>query len=103
MTDQPFLVPSGNINDLLAMGERLQEAATGRAIHNVFDDGGYKELLLLTLFTLSKLDRVGDDAEDAQGRRYEIKTVARVSAAGKRKTCLSVTTEHTLTKANLDR
>jgi len=46
---------------------------------------------------------VGDDAQDSQGRRYEIKTVARVAASGKRKTSLSVTTEHTLTKANLAR
>lgn len=103
MSDQPILVPSGNIEELLDLGARLQQAASEHRIHNVFDDGGYKELLLLTLFNLAKLDRVGDDAEDEQGRRYEIKTVARVSARGIRKSSLSITTEHTLTKANLDR
>jgi hypothetical protein len=100
---RPLLVPSGDISLLLEMGAGLQRSASVHRIHNVFDDGGYKELLLLTLFDLKKLDRVGDDAEDDQGRTYEIKTVARVSSAGKRKTSLSVTTEHTLTKANLAR
>jgi len=105
VTDEqrPPLVPSGDISLLLEMGERLQQSATRHQIHNVFDDGGYKELLLLTLFNLKKLDRVGDDAEDELGRRYEIKTVARVAASGKRKTSLAITTEHTLTKTNLAR
>ncbi len=71
--------------------------------HNVFDDGGYKELILLRLFNLRKLAREGHDAVDVHGRFYEIKTVARVGSSGKRKTTLGVTTEHTLTKANIDR
>lgn len=99
----PVLVPTGDIAHLLARGTEIQAAATLRGIHNVFDDGGYKELLLLGLFNLRKLDREGDDAEDAVGRRYEMKTVARVSSVGTRKTSLSVTTEHTLTQANIDR
>src|SRR6266511_4810199 len=45
----------------------------------------------------------GHDAVDANGRYYEIKTAARVSSSGKRKTSLGVTTEHTLTKANIER
>lgn len=85
------------------LGIEMQAEASRHEIHNVFDDGGYKELILLRLFNLRKLDRVGDDAQDAEGRRYEIKTVARVASSGKRKPSLSVTTEHTLTKANLDR
>jgi hypothetical protein len=88
---------------VVELGIRLQEAASEHAIHNVFDDGGYKELILLRLFNLRKLHREGDDAEDEQGRRYEIKTVARISSKGERKTSLSVTTEHTLTLANIDR
>jgi hypothetical protein len=99
----PRLVPTGDIRPIVEMGVKLQEVASAHEIHNVFDDNGYKELLLLTLFGLKKLRREGDDAEDAQGRRYEIKTVARVSAAGERKTGLEITTEHTLTKANLAR
>jgi hypothetical protein len=97
------LTPTGDIRPIIELGISLQKAGTARHIHNVFDDGGYKELLLLTLFNLRKLGREGDDAEDAQGRRYEIKTVARMSSAGVRKKSLGVTTEHTLTHANIAR
>jgi hypothetical protein len=97
------LVPTGDISEILKLGSELQEQATRHQIHNVFDDGGYKELLLLKLFNLTKLDRTGDDAADRHGRRYEIKTVARVAANGKRKNSLSVTTEHTLTLENIRR
>jgi hypothetical protein len=106
MTDPqagPILIPTGDIRPIIELGIRLQERATEHNIHNVFDDGGYKELLLLTLFNLTKLEREGDDAEDAQGRRYEIKTVARMSSKGARKSYLSVTTEHTLTQPNIER
>lgn len=77
--------------------------AAVHGIHNVFDDNGYKDLLLLTLFGLRKLGREGDDAVDAQGRQFETKTVARVSSKGMRKTSLSVTTEHTMNLANIER
>ena len=97
------LTPTGDIGPIIELGIRLQEAATTHDIHNVFDDGGYKELLLMTLFSLRKLGREGDDAEDAEGRRYEIKTVARMSSAGIRKKSLGITTEHTLTHTNIAR
>jgi hypothetical protein len=100
---QPVLQAAGDIDGLLCQGTEIQAAASLRGIHNVFDDGGYKELLMLSLFNLRKLDRGGDDAEDAEGRRYEMKTVARVSSSGARKTSLSVTTEHTLTMTNIAR
>lgn len=103
MTNTPRLVPTGDVREVVELGIRLQEAANQHAIHNVFDDGGYKELILLRLFNLRKLHREGDDAEDDDGRRYEIKTVARISSKGQRKTSLSVTTEHTLTLANINR
>jgi hypothetical protein len=99
----PVLEPTGDIARLLGQGTEIQVEATLRGIHNVFDDGGYKELLMLSLFNLRKLHREGDDAEDAEGRRYEMKTVARVSSSGKRKTNLSITTEHTLTQTNIER
>jgi hypothetical protein len=99
----PHLVPSGDVQSVIELGHRLQEEASKHDLHNVFDDGGYKELLLLRLFSLRKLTREGDDAEDEEGRRYEIKTVARVSSVGVRKNSLSITTEHTLTQANIDR
>jgi hypothetical protein len=100
---QPHLEPTGDVREILELGRRLQAAASDHLIHNVFDDGGYKELLLLRMFNLRKLNREGDDAADDAGRRYEIKTVARVSSAGARKTSLSITTEHTLTQTNIDR
>lgn len=100
---QPILTPTGDVSDLLSLASALQDEATKFGIHNVFDDGGYKEMFMLKLFGLKKLNREGDDAEDAAGRRYEMKTVARVSSAGERKKSLSVTTEHTLTIANINR
>ena len=103
MPEQPRLVPSGDIRPLVEMGFALQTIATEHNIHNVFDDSGYKELLLLRLFNLRKLYREGDDAEDELQRRYEIKTVARVSSTGEVKRSLGVTTEHTLTQANIER
>ncbi|WP_158718677.1 hypothetical protein [Streptomyces griseus] len=88
----------------MELGLQLQSHASAHRIHNVFDDGGYKELLLLELFNLSKAgDRAGNDALDVHGREYEIKTVARISARGERKRSLSVTTEHTLTLENIER
>lgn len=103
MADEPRLVPTGDIRQVVEMGIQLQTVASEHNIHNVFDDSGYKELLILRLFNLRKLYREGDDAEDAQGRRYEMKTVARVSSKGEVKRSLSVTTEHTLTQANIER
>lgn len=100
---QPVLRASGDVSWLLQRGVELQREASKRNIHNVFDDNGYKELFLLTLFDLKKLHREGDDAEDAGGRRYEMKTVGRMSSSGVRKARLGVTTEHTLTLANIQR
>lgn len=103
-TSEPArLIPAGDIRAIVELGAQLQVAASKHNIHNVFDDGGYKELLLLRLFNLTKLEREGDDAIDPDGRRYEIKTVARVSSRGVRKASLQVTTEHTLTLANIER
>ncbi|MFJ6543524.1 hypothetical protein ACIQMP_23155 [Streptomyces sp. NPDC091385] len=99
-----LLRPSGDIREIVQMGLELQQHASGRHIHNVFDDGGYKELLLLELFNLTKGGgRVGNDATDSHGREYEIKTVARVNFKGERKSALQITTEHTLTLENIER
>jgi hypothetical protein len=97
------LSPVGDVTSVVELGAQLQAEASRHGIHNVFDDNGYKELLILRLFDLRKLDRAGDDAEDDVGRRYEIKTVARIDARGNRKKNLSITTEHTLTVENLTR
>ena len=99
----PYLKPVGSIDMLVGYGRALQDMAQVHGIHNVFDDNGYKDLLILTLFGLRKLGRAGDDAVDAQGRQYETKTVARRSAAGVRKESLGITTEHTMTLPNIQR
>ena len=100
---QPILRPVGDVSALMRSGIALQEEATKVGIHNVFDDNGYKDMLVLRLFGLKKLGREGDDAIDSEGRTYETKTVARVSSRGVRKERLGVTTEHTLTLANIRR
>ena len=99
----PVLRPTGDISPLLAQGIDLQAIATERGIHNVFADNGYQELVLLTLFGLRKLRREGNDAADEDGRQYELKTVSRISSDGIPKHSLGVTTEHTLTYANIER
>lgn len=103
MTGEPYLRPVGDIRGLIGYGRALQEMAAVHGIHNVFDDNGYKDLILLTLFGLTKLGREGDDAVDALGRQFETKTVSRMSSKGVRKSVLSITTEHTMTLANIAR
>ena len=100
---RPHVHPTGDANELLAIGRQLQDIASRHAIHNVFSDNGYQELVLLTLFGLKKLRREGNDAIDGDGREYELKTVSRVSSDGEEKQSLAVTTEHTLTQSNIAR
>lgn len=106
MFDEPpirRLSLSGDAEAILELGQQLQVLATEHGIHNVMTDNGYQELVVLTLFGLTKLRREGNDARDAEGREYELKTVGRISADGDRKNSLSITTEHTLTLANIER
>ena len=94
---------TGDADHILELGRELQELSTRHGIHNVMTDNGYQELVVLTLFGLTKLRREGNDARDADGREYELKTVGRISSDGVRKGSLSVTTEHTMTLANIER
>lgn len=105
MQDQPIrrLRVTGEVEHLIKIGTDLQRYATAAGIHNVMTDNGYQELILLTMFGLRKLRREGNDAVDDEGREYELMTVGRTSSDGRRKTSLSVTTEHTLTPANIER
>lgn len=105
MNDQPIrqLRVTGEVEHLIQIGTDLQRYATAAGIHNVMTDNGYQELILLTMFGLKKLRREGNDAVDDQGREYELKTVGRTNSDGRRKTSLSVTTEHTMTNANIAR
>ena len=64
----------GNIDELLVLASKLQKYGTEKDIVSVFDDGGYRELLLATLFGLKlHKGRQGDDAYDEQGQNYELK------------------------------
>lgn len=94
---------TGEVEHLIKIGTDLQRFATAAGIHNVMTDNGYQELILLTMFGLRKLRREGNDAVDDEGREYELKTVGRTSSDGRRKTSLSVTSEHTMTLANIER
>jgi Restriction endonuclease PvuII len=97
------LTPTGDAGQIMELGRQLQELATVHGIHNVMTDNGYQELVVLTLFGLTKMRREGNDARDAEGHEYELKTVGRISADGVLKKTLSITTEHTLTHANIAR
>lgn len=103
--EQPIrrLRVTGEVEHLIKIGTDLQRFATAAGIHNVMTDNGYQELILLTMFGLRKLRREGNDAVDDEGREYELKTVGRTSSDGRRKSSLSVTTEHTMTLANIER
>jgi Restriction endonuclease PvuII len=96
----------GDVSRLVALAHPLEEEANRFNIFNVFDDGGYRTLLLLEMLSMKKAGdgRLGDDACDDQGRTYELKTVNLVSTRGERKDEYpGVTTEHTLTRDNIAR
>lgn len=96
----------GDVSQLVALAHPLEVEANRFGIFNVFDDGGYRTLLLLEMLSLKKagVGRLGDDARDDQHRTYELKTVNLVSMSGEEhKKYPGVTTEHTLTRDNIAR
>lgn len=91
---------------LVALAHPLELEANRLGIFNVFDDGGYRTLLLLEMLGLKKarVGRLGDDACDADGRTFELKTVNLVDTQGREKRSYpGVTTEHTLRAENVRR
>jgi|GEM_PF-5308403 len=86
----------GNVDHLLDMASVLQEEATRENIVSVFDDGGYRELLLTRMFGLRKVaGRGGDDAiDDETGNRYELKTVNLIDTSGNLRRKPGITTCH---------
>ncbi len=85
-----------SIVDILEAARNIQSKADEFGIVSVFDDGGYRELLLLRLLGLTRLPgRGGDDAIDLQnGLQYELKTVNLVNTKGVRRVNPGVTTCH---------
>lgn len=99
------LAISADISHLIELARPLEEAANERGIFNVFDDGGYRTLLLVTMFGLTKpRGRLGDDAMDRFGKSFELKTINLITTTGTERTSYpGVTTEHTLRLKNLAR
>ncbi|MFB4260942.1 hypothetical protein ACE106_17495 [Shouchella clausii] len=81
---------------LLDMANVLQDEATKNNIIHVFDDGGYRELLLTKMFGLQKIaGRHGDDGIDiGTGKQYELKTVNLIDTKGKLRHKPGITTCH---------
>lgn len=97
---------SGEVAHIIELALPLEKLANEHNIFNVFDDGGYRTLVLLTMFGLRKAQtgRLGNDAVDAVGNSYELKTTNLVDTRGLvRRTYPGITTEHTLTQRNIDR
>lgn len=85
---------SGNISELIDIAAKLQKFGTEKNIVSVFDDGGYRELLLATLFGLNlHVGRHGDDVTDSDNN-YEFKTVNLVDTSGKLRKNPGITTCH---------
>lgn len=84
------------IDNLLVLADELQQEADKHNITHVFDDGGYRELLLLRMFGLTKLPgRHGDDGIDSEtGYQYELKTVNLINTKGLRRRNPGITTCH---------
>lgn len=85
-----------DVTYLLKMADVLQNEATKSNIISVFDDGGYRELLLTKMFGLSKVaGRHGDDGVDLEtGNQYELKTVNLIDTKGNLRIRPGITTCH---------
>lgn len=90
-----MLKAKNDINQILDLATALQEIGTANEIVSVFDDGGYRELIMGKLFGLDlHKGRHGDDATDEQGFNYELKTVNLVNTSGKLRKNPGITTCH---------
>lgn len=96
---------SQDVSHLVAMATPLEEEANKIGIFNVFDDGGYRTLLLCTMFGLHVLPgKQGDDAVDSEGHTFELKTVNLKSGSGMfKENYPGVGTAHSLSEANIAR
>jgi len=95
----------GDAARFVELATPIELLANEVGVVNVFDDGGYRTAILLKLFGLTKNPgRLGHDAQDADGNLYELKTVNLIDTRGKpKKSIPSITTEHSLTLANISR
>lgn len=98
---------SRNYNAVLTHARGLEQEALKWGIHNVFEDSGYKTLILVAMFDLRVLSgRQGDDAFDpVTNRTFELKTVNVLDSNGdmKRAASLGVSAGSRLGKHTLAR
>lgn len=96
---------SQDVSHLVGLATPLEEEANKIGIFNVFDDGGYRTLLLCTMFGLHVLPgKLGDDAVDSEGRTFELKTVNLKNGSGLyRGSYPNVGTAHSLSAENIKR
>lgn len=101
---EPVLPIVEGIEHLIDLAQPLEAAAQEAGIPSVFDDGGFRTLLVCRLFGLQALPgKAGHDARCPKGRNFELKTVNLVGTHGQRRVNPGVTTEHTLRQANIER
>jgi len=82
---------------LLPYIRELQRLTSEHGIHDVFQDNGGKLLQVLLVTGLTALPgREGNDAVDAEGHEYEMKSVNRFDVRGRRKSNPQFTTHHHL-------
>lgn len=88
---------ANDIQQYISLAQQLQQEANKYNIFHVFEDGGYKELIMMKMFDLNRLEgRHGDDGVDGKGRRVELKTVNLVNTRGERRKSLNISTCHHL-------
>ncbi|WP_446936284.1 hypothetical protein [Lysinibacillus fusiformis] len=92
------------VTDILSKGNSLQEEANQHDIIHVFDDGGFRELVLLKMFNLrTNVGRHGDDAIGLDGKQYELKTVNLINTKGELRKNPGITTCHHMNNVIIDR
>ena len=100
MPPKPVFAPhadAARLNKFLPMLQEFQELASQHGIFDVFQDNGGKLLQVLLLLGLKAVPgREGNDAVDAKGTEYELKSVNRISSRGKKRSNPSFTTHHHL-------
>lgn len=92
------------LDELLPHIRDLQKLASQHGIHDVFQDNGGKLLQVLLVTGLIRVgDREGNDARDAAGKEYELKSVNRFNTKGQPKPNAPFTTHHHLNQVIIDK
>lgn len=83
--------------ELLPAIEKYQALASNHGIFDIFQDNGGKLLQVLLMLGIQGIPgREGNDAVDANGKEFELKSVNRFNMRGKRRNSPSFTTHHHL-------